>query len=81
MSKLIKTHDLSIKVGEYINKEWVKKNQYLFVGSAFENQENGNISIKLWSIPVWTDWNWRINLFPIKEKLNNNIDTMEDEHF
>jgi hypothetical protein len=61
-----KTHDVVATVGEY-ESQGQKKKRYANVGSAFTNDE-GQISIKLDTVPVSPDWSGWLSLYVPKEK-------------
>lgn len=61
-----RTHDIVATVGEYkINNE--TKKRYVNCGSAFTN-EQGQISIKLDSVPVSPEWSGWLSLYPVREQ-------------
>ncbi len=62
-----KTHDVVATVGGYTDGQGQAKKRYVNVGSAFTNDE-GQISIKLESVPVSPEWSGWLSLYVPKEK-------------
>jgi len=59
------THDLSIKTGEYTDRQTgEQKARWLRIGSVFRH-DDGSTSIKLDCLPLGLpDWNGWVNVFP-----------------
>lgn len=51
-------------VGEYTNKNWETKKQYLTIWKLID--KDGKFSVKIDSIPVW--WNWWAWVYDIEKK-------------
>lgn len=65
MSK--KTHDVVATVGSYKTSSGEEKKRYVHCGSAFTNDE-GQISIKLDSVPVSPEWSGWLSLYVPKPR-------------
>ena len=63
------THDLSIKTGEYTDRQTgEQKARWLRIGSVFRH-DDGATSIKLDCLPLGLpDWNGWVNVFPREER-------------
>jgi len=63
------THDLSIKTGEYTDRQTgEQKARWLRIGSVFRH-DDGSTSIKLDCLPLGLpDWNGWVNVFPREER-------------
>jgi hypothetical protein len=53
-------------VGEYTDRQGQKKKRYLNVGAVFEN-DKGELSLKIESIPVGGEWNGWVSFYVPKE--------------
>ena len=62
-----KTHDVVATVGEYKTQSGETKKRYVNCGSAFTN-DDGNISIKLDTVPVGPDWSGWLSLYAPKDR-------------
>jgi hypothetical protein len=62
-------------VGEYENKQWEKKKQYLTIGKLIEKDDK--LSIKIDCIPVWR--NGRAWVYEQKEKWETKASTNIDD--
>ena len=74
-----KKYNLVAKVGEY-EKNGVIKARWFTCGAVFEN-ENGQLSVKIDSMPVGEKWDGWLNLFetnkhPIEEKTEEDSDNL-----
>jgi hypothetical protein len=65
MSK--KQYDVVATVGEYTAANGVVKKRYVTCGAVFEN-DKGNLSLKLESIPVGQEWTGWLSLFEPKPR-------------
>jgi hypothetical protein len=61
-----KKFDAVATVGEYTDSQGNKKKRYLNVGAVFENNK-GDLSLKIESIPVGGDWNGWVSFYVTKE--------------
>jgi hypothetical protein len=61
-----KTHDVVATVGEY-ESQGEKKKRYVNCGSAFTNDQ-GQISIKLDTVPVSPQWSGWLSLYVPKDR-------------
>ena len=62
-----KKFDVVATVGEYTAKDGSTKKRYMNVGVCFENDE-GQLSIKLETIPVGPNWSGWLSLYEPKER-------------
>ena len=62
-----KTHDVVATVGEYKTQSGETKKRYVNCGSAFTN-DDGNISIKLDTVPVSPEWSGWLSLYVPKDR-------------
>jgi len=65
-----KKFEAKAKVGEWTDDAGRKRGRYVQCGVVFEN-DNGELSLKLDSVPVSPDWHGWINLFPPRERSDN----------
>lgn len=61
-----KVYDAAVSTGEYTDKNGETKKRWVNVGVVMEN-ENGNLSMKMETIPVGPGWSGWISFFPPKE--------------
>lgn len=61
----IKKYDAAVSTGEYQDKNGETKKRWMNVGVVFEN-DNGQLSLKLETIPVGPGWSGWINFFEPK---------------
>jgi hypothetical protein len=65
MSK--KKYEVVATVGKYTTKSGEEKKRYLNIGTVFEN-DKGQLSMKLDSIPVGPEWSGWVSFFEPKER-------------
>lgn len=59
--------DAAVSTGEYTDKDGNQKKRWQNVGVVFEN-DNGQLSLKLETVPVGNTWSGWINFFEPKER-------------
>lgn len=62
-----KRFDAAVSTGEYTDRDGNQKKRWQNVGVVFEN-DNGQLSLKLETIPVGPGWSGWINFFEPKER-------------
>jgi hypothetical protein len=62
-----KIYDAVATVGTYKDRNGEEKKRYVNVGSVFEN-DKGQLSLKLDSVPVGTEWSGWVSFFEPKER-------------
>lgn len=62
-----KKYDAVATVGEYKDKSGDTKKRYVNVGAVFEN-DRGDLSLKLETIPVGPNWSGWVSFYPPKER-------------
>lgn len=67
MSKSTYSHDVVATIGSYKDKQGNEKKNYVNIGKAFTNDQ-GQISIKLNTVPVGPEWSGWLSLYPVKER-------------
>ena len=67
MSKSTYSHDVVATIGKYKDAQGNEKKRYTNIGKAFTN-EDGNMSIKLDTVPVGPEWSGWISLYEAKPR-------------
>ena len=62
-----KVFDVVATVGKYTDRNGQEKKRYVNVGAAFEN-DKGQLSIKIETIPVGPEWSGWLSLYEPKER-------------
>ena len=62
-----KIYDVVATVGKYTDKQGNEKKRYVNVGAVFENDQ-GQMSIKLETIPVGPEWSGWLSMYEPKER-------------